>query len=230
MVSDVTLNRFFALHVAAVPLVLLGLVFVHIIALHEVGSNNPDGVEIKKYKDANGIPLDGIPFHPYYTVKDMVGVVVFLIFFSMIMFFNPDMGGYFLEQNNFFPADPLKTPEHIAPVWYFTPYYAILRAFPSKVGGVLAMGLAVIFFFFLPWLDRSPVKSIRYRGWKYRTALMAFATSFIALGWLGMQVATTAFSWMSRVFTLVYFLFFVLMPFYTSTDNDKSVPDRVNFP
>src|SRR3990172_8345455 len=176
VVSDVTLNRFFALHVIAVPLVLLGLVFVHILALHEVGSNNPDGVEIKKYKDANGIPLDGIPFHPYYTVKDIVGVVVFLIFFSMVMFFSPEMGGYFLEHNNFIPADPLKTPEHIAPVWYFTPYYAILKAFPSKVGGVFAMVLAVLLFFFLPWLDRSPVKSIRYRGWKYRTALMAFAT------------------------------------------------------
>jgi ubiquinol-cytochrome c reductase cytochrome b subunit len=230
VVSDVTLNRFFAFHVVAVPLVLLGLVFVHILALHEVGSNNPDGVEIKKLKDANGIPLDGIPFHPYYTVKDIVGVVVFLIFFSMVMFFNPDMGGYFLEQNNFFPADPLKTPEHIAPVWYFTPYYAILKAFPSKVGGVFAMGLAVLFFFFLPWLDRSPVKSIRYRGWKYRTALMAFAASFVTLGWLGMQVATPFYSLMAKFFTLIYFLFFVLMPFYTSTDNDRPVPERVNYP
>ena len=230
VVSDVTLNRFFALHVIAVPLVLLGLVFVHILALHEVGSNNPDGVEIKKYKDANGIPLDGIPFHPYYTVKDIVGVVVFLIFFSMIVFFSPEMGGYFLEHNNFIPADPLKTPEHIAPVWYFTPYYAILKAFPSKVGGVLAMGLAVILFFFLPWLDRSPVKSIRYRGWKYRTALMAFAASFIALGWLGMQAATPVYSWMARGFTLIYFLFFILMPFYTSTDNDRPVPERVKYP
>ena len=230
VVSDVTLNRFFALHVAAVPLVLLGLVFVHIIALHEVGSNNPDGVEIKKLKDANGIPLDGIPFHPYYTVKDIVGVVVFLIFFSMVVFFSPELGGYFLEHNNFIPADPLKTPEHIAPVWYFTPYYAILKAFPSKVGGVLAMGLAVMFFFFLPWLDRSPVKSIRYRGWKYRTALMAFAASFIALGWLGMQAATPVYSWMARVFTLIYFLFFILMPFYTSTDNDRPVPERVKYP
>ena len=230
VVSDVTLNRFFALHVIAVPLVLLGLVFVHILALHEVGSNNPDGVEIKKYKDANGIPLDGIPFHPYYTVKDIVGVVVFLIFFSMIVFFSPEMGGYFLEHNNFIPADPLKTPEHIAPVWYFTPYYAILKAFPSKVGGVLAMGLAVILFFFLPWLDLSAVKSIRYRGWKYRTALMAFAASFIALGWLGMQAATPVYSWMARVFTLIYFLFFILMPFYTSTDNDRPVPERVKYP
>jgi ubiquinol-cytochrome c reductase cytochrome b subunit len=148
----------------------------------------------------------------------------------MVMFFNPDMGGYFLEQNNFFPADPLKTPEHIAPVWYFTPYYAILRAFPSKVGGVIAMVLAVMFFFFLPWLDRSPVKSIRYRGWKYRTALMAFAVSFVILGWLGMQVATPAYSWMAKFFTLIYFLFFVLMPFYTSTDNDRPVPERVKYP
>ncbi|MGH8120035.1 MAG: cytochrome b [Gammaproteobacteria bacterium] len=230
VVSDVTLNRFFSLHVIAMPLVLLGLVFVHIIALHEVGSNNPDGVEIKKYKDQNGIPLDGIPFHPYYTVKDIVGVVVFLIIFMAIVFFNPEMGGYFLEHNNFIPADPLKTPEHIAPVWYFTPYYAILRAIPNQVGGVFAMGLAVMLFFFLPWLDRSPVKSIRYRGWKYRTALAAFAISFVALGWLGMQVASPVNSWMSRTFTLIYFLFFILMPFYTSTDKDKPVPDRVNYP
>ena len=230
VVSDVTLNRFFSLHVIAMPLVLLGLVFVHIIALHEVGSNNPDGVEIKKHKDQNGIPLDGIPFHPYYTVKDIVGVVVFLIIFTAIVFFNPEMGGYFLEHNNFIPADPLKTPEHIAPVWYFTPYYAILRAIPNQVGGVFAMGLAVMLFFFLPWLDRSPVKSIRYRGWKYRTALTAFVVSFIALGWLGMQVATPVYSWMAKFFTLIYFLFFFLMPFYTSTDNDKPVPDRVNYP
>lgn len=230
VVSDVTLNRFFAFHVAAVPLVLCGLVFVHIIALHEVGSNNPDGVEIKKHKDQNGIPLDGIPFHPYYTVKDIVGVVVFLIFFCMVVFFNPGMGGYFLEHNNFIPANPLKTPEHIAPVWYFTPYYAILRAIPNQVGGVFAMGLAVIMFFFLPWLDRSPVKSIRYRGWKFRFALGAFVISFLALGWLGMQVATPMYSWMARIFTVIYFLFFVLMPFYTSTDNDKAVPDRVTYP
>jgi len=230
VVSDVTLNRFFSFHVIAMPLVLLGLVFVHILALHEVGSNNPDGVEIKKKKDEHGVPLDGIPFHPYYTVKDIVGVVVFLIFFSMVVFYNPEMGGYFLEHNNFIPADPLKTPEHIAPVWYFTPYYAILRAIPSQVAGVFAMGLAVMLFFFLPWLDRSPVKSIRYRGWKYRLALTAFTISFLALGWLGMQVAIPTYTWLARVFSVIYFMFFVFMPFYTSTDNDKPVPERVRYP
>ena len=227
VVSDVTLNRFFALHVIALPLVLCALVGAHILALHEVGSNNPDGIEIKKLKDANGVPLDGIPFHPYYTVKDIVGVVVFLIIFFAIVFFAPEMGGYFLEHANFIPADPLKTPEHIAPVWYFTPFYAILRAVPSQLGGVLAMGLATVLFMFLPWLDRSPVRSIRYRGWKYKTALTLFVISFISLGYLGMQVATPLYTWLARFFSVVYFLFFFLMPFYTSTDTDKPVPDRV---
>jgi len=227
VVSDVTLNRFFAFHVIALPLVICGLVVAHIIALHEVGSNNPDGVEIKNHKDANGIPLDGIPFHPYYTVKDIPAVVVFLILFASVVFFWPEMNGYFLEHANFVPADPLKTPEHIAPVWYFTPFYAILRAVPSQLGGVIAMGLATVLFCFLPWLDRSPVKSIRYRGWKYRFALTAFTISFVALGWLGMQAPTPLFTWMARGFSAVYFLFFLLMPFYTSTDNDKPVPDRV---
>lgn len=227
VVSDVTLNRFFALHVIALPLVICGLVVAHILALHEVGSNNPDGVEIKKHKDANGIPLDGIPFHPYYTVKDSVGVVVFLILFAMVVFFWPEMNGYFLEHANFVPADPMKTPEHIAPVWYFTPFYAILRAVPSQLGGVIAMGFATILFCFLPWLDRSPVKSIRYRGWKYKTALTVFTISFVSLGWLGVQPPTPLFTWMARGFSTVYFLFFLLMPFYTSTDNDKPVPDRV---
>jgi ubiquinol-cytochrome c reductase cytochrome b subunit len=230
VISDVTLNRFFALHVVAFPLVLLGLVFVHIIALHEVGSNNPDGVDIKKFKDTDGVPLDGIPFHPYYTVKDIVGVTVFLILFSLVVFYAPELGGYFLEHANFIPADPLKTPEHIAPVWYFTPFYAILRAVPSQFGGVVAMGLATILFFFLPWLDRSPVKSIRYRGWKYKTALTAFVISFLALGWLGLQAATPLYTWLARLFSVVYFAFFFLMPFYTSTDNDKPVPDRVRYP
>ena len=227
VVSDVTLNRFFSLHVIAFPLVLCGLVGAHLIALHEVGSNNPDGIEIKNYKDADGIPLDGIPFHPYYTVKDIVGVVVFLIIFCAVVFFKPEMGGYFLEANNFIPADPLKTPEHIAPVWYFTPFYAILRAVPSQVGGVIAMGAATLLFCFLPWLDRSPVKSIRYRGRNYKIALALFTVSFIALGWLGLQAATTIHTWMTRLFAVIYFLFFLLMPFYTSSDNDKPVPDRV---
>ena len=227
VVSDVTLNRFFSLHVIAFPLVLCGLVGAHLIALHEVGSNNPDGIEIKDHKDADGVPLDGIPFHPYYTVKDIVGVVVFLIIFCAVVFFRPEMGGYFLEANNFVPADPLKTPEHIAPVWYFTPFYAILRAVPSQFGGVVAMGAATLLFFFLPWLDRSPVKSIRYRGWKYKTALGLFTVSFLALGWLGLQPATNTYTWMARVFSLIYFLFFLLMPFYTASDNDKPVPERV---
>ena len=227
VVSDVTLNRFFSLHVIAFPLVLCGLVGAHLVALHEVGSNNPDGIEIKDHKDADGVPLDGIPFHPYYTVKDIVGVVVFLIIFCAVVFFQPEMGGYFLEANNFIPADPLKTPEHIAPVWYFTPFYAILRAVPSQFGGVVAMGAATLLFFFLPWLDRSPVKSIRYRGWKYKTALGLFTVSFLALGWLGLQPATAVYTWFARFFTLVYFLFFLLMPFYTATDNDKPVPERV---
>ena len=227
VVSDVTLNRLFSLHVIAFPLVLCGLVGAHLIALHEVGSNNPDGIEIKDHKDADGVPLDGIPFHPYYTVKDIVGVVVFLIIFCAVVFFQPEMGGYFLEANNFVPADPLKTPEHIAPVWYFTPFYAILRAVPSQFGGVVAMGAATMLFFFLPWLDRSPVKSIRYRGWKYKTALGLFTVSFLALGWLGLQPATTTYTWMARVFSLIYFLFFLLMPFYTASDNDKPVPERV---
>ena len=227
VVSDVTLNRFFSLHVIAFPLVLCGLVGAHMIALHETGSNNPDGIEIKDHKDANGVPLDGIPFHPYYTVKDIVVAVVFLIIFCAVVFFQPEMGGYFLEANNFIPADPLKTPEHIAPVWYFTPFYAILRAVPDQFGGVVAMGAATMLFFFLPWLDRSPVKSVRYRGWKYKTALASFTVSFLVLGWLGLQAPTTLYTWMARFFTLVYFLFFLLMPFYTSSDNDKPVPERL---
>ena len=178
VVSDATLNRFFAFHVIAVPLVLLGLVAAHILALHEVGSNNPDGVEIKAHKDAAGRPLDGIPFHPYYTVKDLMGLSVFLIVFSIIMFFMPEGGGYFLEYNNFIPADPLKTPPHIAPVWYFTPFYSILRAVPpmfnSQFPGVIAMGVSTLIFFLLPWLDRSPVRSIRYKGPLFRAALTTF--------------------------------------------------------
>ena len=227
VVSDVTLNRFFSFHVIAIPLIICGLVAAHIISLHEVGSNNPDGVEIKALKDANGVPLDGIPFHPYYTLKDIVGVVVFLIFFVAVIFFSPEMGGYFLEHANFVPANPLKTPDHIAPVWYFTPFYAILRAIPSQLGGVIAMGLSTTIFFLLPWLDRSPVKSIRYRGWNYKIALAAFTVSFIALGWLGMQPATTTYTWMARFFTAVYFAFFIFMPFYTKNDSDKPVPERV---
>jgi len=266
VVSDATLNRFFAFHVIALPLVLLGLVAAHLTALHEVGSNNPDGIEIKQHKDKKtGIPLDGIPFHPYYTVKDLVGVAVFLIVFSASIFFVPEMGGYFLEANNFVPANPLQTPSHIAPVWYFTPYYSILRAVPpimnSQFPGVVAMGCSVLVFTLLPWLDRSQVKSIRYRGTLYKKWLVAFVVSFLALGYLGtvpsnvwgqfisLDVAKSiegswlvrwpAIAWgyvmngadratvVARIFTTVYFLFFILMPWYTKRDKTKPVPDRV---
>jgi ubiquinol-cytochrome c reductase cytochrome b subunit len=228
VVSDVTLNRFFAFHVIALPLVLVGLVFVHIVALHQVGSNNPDGVEIKKKKDPQtGKPLDGIPFHPYYSVKDTVGVVAFLLLFSIVLFFLPEMGGYFLEYNNFIPADPLKTPEHIAPVWYFTPFYAILRAVPDKFLGVVAMGGAVVIFFFLPWLDRSAVKSIRYRGPIYKIALAIFAISFLALGWLGTQAPSPILTLLARIFSVVYFAFFLLMPWYTKIDKTVPEPERL---
>jgi len=247
VVSDATLNRFFAFHVIALPIVLLGLVVVHIIALHEVGSNNPDGVDIKKVKDpVTGHPVDGIPFHPYYTVKDMVGATVFLIVFSAIVFFAPELGGYFLEANNFIPADPLKTPEHIAPVWYFTPFYSVLRAVPPMFGsqfpGVAAMGLAVLILFAVPWLDRSPVRSIRYRGPLFKRWLTVFIVAFVILGYLGIKptgvwgtlpagiplfggapVATLV----AQVCTLVYFAFFLAMPWYTARDSHQPVPERV---
>ncbi len=232
VISDATLNRFFAFHVIALPLVLIALVAVHLVALHEVGSNNPDGIEIKKKKDPNtGIPLDGIPFHPYYTVKDIVGVVVFLMVFSAIVFFAPEMGGYFLEANNFIPADPLKTPPHIAPLWYFTPFYAILRAVPPMFGsqfpGVVLMGLSIVLLFFLPWLDRAKVKSIRYRGPIYKIMLALFIVSFVGLGYLGLLPATPIATLFARIFSVVYFLFFLLMPWYTSIDKTKPEPERV---
>jgi ubiquinol-cytochrome c reductase cytochrome b subunit len=243
VISDATLNRFFALHVIAIPLVLLGLVVAHLLALHEVGSNNPDGIEIKKHKDANGVPLDGIAFHPYYTVKDILGVVVFMIVFVIIVFFAPEMGGYFLEYNNFVPADPLQTPAHIAPVWYFTPYYSILRAVPplfnSQFPGVVAMGVSVMALFFLPWLDRGAVKSIRYRGAHFKVALTAFVIVFLVLGYLGTEPITVwgqFGAWLgnadratvvSRICTVIYFLFFILMPWYTKADKTKPEPERV---
>lgn len=228
-ISDVVLNRFFALHVIAIPLVFLLLVWMHIIALHEVGSNNPDGVEIKKHKDKEGKPLDGIPFHPYYTVKDIFGVGVFLIIFLSVVFFWPDLGGYFLEAPNFEPANPMKTPEHIAPVWYMTPYYAILRAIPDKLLGVIAMFAAVLVFFFLPWLDRSPVKSIRYRGIIYKSMLTLFVVSFLSLGYLGLVPPTPLRMIAAQVFSVLYFSFFLLMPIYTKLDKTKPVPERVTF-
>ncbi|URI09537.1 cytochrome bc complex cytochrome b subunit [Aquincola tertiaricarbonis] len=276
VVSDATLNRFFSFHVIAVPLVLLGLVVAHIIALHEVGSNNPDGVEIKAKKDAQGRPLDGIPFHPYYTVHDILGVSVFLMIFSAIIFFAPELGGYFLEYNNFIPADPLKTPPHIAPVWYFTPFYSMLRAttddlvnvlsviigvaallsfiklragivtkvgvviaaavaivllktFDAKFWGVVVMGGAVIILFFLPWLDHSPVKSIRYRPNWHKYLYGVFVVFFFVLGYLGIQPPSTAGTIVSQIGTLFYFGFFLLMPWWSQIGTFKPVPDRVVF-
>ena len=273
VVSDATLNRFFAFHVIAIPLVICGLVAAHIMALHEVGSNNPDGIEIKDKKDAKGIPLDGIPFHPYYTVKDLFGASVFLFLFALVVFFAPEMGGYFLEYNNFVPADPLKTPTHIAPVWYFTPFYSILRAITEdfmwvlaagvigmvglivvtvrsatikaasavigvilligfftidpKVWGVALMGASTLIFFLLPWLDKSPVRSIRYKGGLYRFALTVFIIAFLVLGYFGVQPVTRAGTLISQFCTVLYFSFFVLMPWYSTMGKTKPVPDRV---
>jgi ubiquinol-cytochrome c reductase cytochrome b subunit len=234
VISDATLNRFFAFHVIAVPLVLVILVFLHIVALHKVGSNNPDGIEIKKNKDENGIPVDGVPFHPYYTVKDIVGVVVFLMVFSAIIFFAPEMGGWFLEKDNFTPADPLTTPPHIVPLWYFTPYYSILRAVTwewlpggAKLWGVIAMGASLVVLFFLPWLDKSPVKSIRYRGGIFKTALAIFIVAFIMLGWLGTQPAEGINTILAQIGLFIYFAFFLLMPIYTRLDKTKPVPERL---
>ncbi|EST15644.1 hypothetical protein EDP1_729 [Pseudomonas putida S610] len=227
LISGITLNRFFALHVVALPIVILGLVVLHILALHEVGSNNPDGIDIKKHKDENGIPLDGIPFHPYYTVKDIVGVVVFLFVFCAVVFFFPEMGGYFLEKPNFEQANAFKTPEHIAPVWYFTPFYAILRAVPDKLMGVIAMGAAIAVLFVLPWLDRSPVRSMRYKGWISKLFLLVFCVAFIVLGVLGVLAPTPGRTLLSQVCTVLYFAYFLLMPFYTRLEKTKPVPERV---
>jgi len=276
VVGDATLNRFFALHVIAVPLVLLGLVVAHLIALHEVGSNNPDGVEIKAKKDANGIPLDGIPFHPYYTVHDIMGVAGFLICFTAVIFFMPEFGGYFLEYNNFIPADPFKTPAHIAPVWYFTPFYSMLRAttpdlvnvlcviiglaavlnlvkgkgtgqtkvvglaiaaviiaalqvFEAKFWGVAVMGGAVVILAGLPWFDHSPVKSIRYRPNWHKIVYGVFVINFCILGYLGVQPPSPTGEVVSQVGTLLYFGFFVLMPWWSQLGTFKQVPDRVTF-
>ncbi len=276
VVGDATLNRFFAFHVIAVPLVLLGLVVAHLIALHEVGSNNPDGVEIKAHKDANGKPLDGIPFHPYYTVHDIFAVSVFLMIFTAIIFFAPEAGGYFLEYNNFIPADSLKTPAHIAPVWYFTPYYSMLRAvtgemmyvfvacvvaaaaltilktrvatllkgaiaavalvaiaamlvFDPKFWGVVVMGGAVVILFFLPWLDYSEVKSIRYRPDWHKYIYALFVVNFIVLGYLGIKPPSAINERVSQVGTLFYFGFFLLMPWWSRLGTFKPVPDRVTF-
>lgn len=226
-VSDATINRYFALHVIAIPMLMLGLVFMHIVALHKVGSNNPDGIEIKKNKDSKGIPVDGIPFHPYYTVKDIFGFFVFLFVFCTVLFYMPEMKGYFLEYANFTPADPLVTPEHIAPVWYMTPFYAILRAIPNKLLGVLAMLFAIVILFFLPWLDRSPVKSIRYRGPLSKIAVALFVISFFGLGYLGTVTVTPLRQFLAQLFSAIYFLFFLLMPIYTKFEKCKPVPERL---
>ena len=234
VISDATLNRFFALHFL-LPFLLAALVFIHIVALHKVGSNNPDGIEIKKGPKGNQwsdtAPADGIPFHPYYSVKDLVGVAGFLFLFAAAVFFAPEMGGYFIEHPNFEPANPLKTPEHIAPVWYFTPFYAILRAVPSIAGsafpGVLAMGASIVIMFFLPWLDRSPVKSIRYKGPIFKIAIAIFVVSFIMLGYLGTQPTTDLYKLLAQIGTVLYFLFFLLMPIYSKLDKTKPVPERV---
>ena len=275
VVGDATLNRFFAFHVIAIPLVLIGLVAAHIIALHEVGSNNPDGVEIKENLDANGRPVDGIPFHPYYTVHDVFGLGVFLMIFACIVFFAPEMGGYFLEANNFIPANPLQTPPHIAPVWYFTPFYSMLRAtttnfllplwiflavilgmfaksssdkkvkgvcaaiavvlaagfymFDAKFWGVVIMGGSVVIMFFLPWLDKSPVKSIRYRPQFHKYIYGVFVVSFIILGYLGIEPPSPVFEKISQVCTIYYLGFFLAMPFWSKLGTFKQVPTRVTF-
>ncbi|HEY1284089.1 MAG TPA: cytochrome bc complex cytochrome b subunit [Steroidobacteraceae bacterium] len=228
-IADSTLNRFFSLHVVAVPLALILLVVLHLVALRRVGSNNPDGIEIKEKLGANGKPLDGIPFHPYYTVKDLVGVGVMLILFAIVVFFVPTFGGLFLETPNFEPNNPLSTPEHIAPTWYFTPYYAILRAVPDQRLGALLMFSSVLIWFFLPWLDRSPVKSMRYKGWMSRTALTVFAISFLALMYLGLQPAEGIYVLFARIFTVLYFSFFIGMFFYTKAESVKKVPERLTY-
>ena len=276
VVGDATLNRFFSFHVIAIPLVLLGLAAAHIIALHEVGSNNPDGIEIKAKKDANGVPLDGIPFHPYYSVHDAYGVAIFLFIFSAVIFFAPEMGGYFLEYNNFIPADPLKTPPHIAPVWYFTPFYSILRAtttefltygllpfllvllvfilksarytvskligavvilgmcggfflLDAKFWGVVAMGASTLIFFSLPWIDQSPVKSIRYRPLWHKVFYGVFVVAFLVLGYFGVQAPSPTAERLSQLCTLIYFGFFLFMPWWTQAGTFKQPPERVNF-
>jgi ubiquinol-cytochrome c reductase cytochrome b subunit len=234
LISGITLNRFFALHVVAVPLILLGLVVLHLLALHEVGSNNPDGVDIKKKKDANGVPLDGVAFHPYYTVHDLMGISVFLFVFCTIIFFLPEMGGYFLEYANFEEANGLKTPLHIAPVWYYTPFYSMLRAVTVDIGpltakflGFITMGSAIAILFVLPWLDRSPVRSMRYKGSISRVAILVFVAAFVILGVLGVRPPTPERTALAQFCTLIYFSFFLLMPFYTSMEKTKPEPVRV---
>ena len=228
-IADSTLNRFFALHVAAVPLGLLLLVVLHLVALRRTGSSNPDGIEIKEKLGADGKPLDGIPFHPYYTVKDTFGISVFLVLFAIVVFFVPTLNGLFLEHANFLPADPLSTPEPITPSWYFTPYYAMLRAIPNQRLGALVLVFGVMSYMFLPWLDRSPVKSMRYRGWLSKAFLTLFVISFLGLMYLGLQLPTRTAQIMARILTVPYLAYFWLMPFYTRWERCKPVPERVRF-
>ena len=231
VISDVTLNRFFAFHVAAIPLVLLLFIFLHLVALRHVGSNNPDGIEIKDHKNERGIPVDGVPFHPYMTVKDIFVTMVFLLLFSFVLFYAPTGGGYLIEPPNFEEANPLKTPEHIAPVWYFTPFYAMLRAIPSIAGSqfpaVLVMFFAILVWFFLPWLDKSPVRSIRYKGPISRVAIGILVVSFIGLGILGTLPPSTLYTGIAQFLTFMYFVFFITMPVYSRIDKTKPLPTRL---
>lgn len=227
MVSQVTLHRFFSFHATFIPLIIIMTVVIHLMSLRKVGSNNPDGIEIKDHLDENGKPIDGIPFHPYFTIKDLAGVIVFLFLFLMVVFYFPSFGGLFLEPENYIPSNPLKTPLHIAPAWYLAPFYAILRAIPNKLLGILALAASIAVLFVLPWLDRSPVKSIRYKGMLSKIALTVFVISFIGLGYFGTQPVGDAEVWLSRLFTLGYFLFFILMPFYTRIEKTKTPPERV---
>ncbi|MEZ6931292.1 cytochrome bc complex cytochrome b subunit [Aeromonas sp. S16(2024)] len=229
VISGATLNRFFALHVIALPLVLVMLVAMHILALHEVGSNNPDGIDIKKHKDEKGWPLDAVAFHPYFTVKDMIGVAGFLFLFCAIIFFKPDMWGYFLEKPNFEVANGLKTPAHIAPVWYFTPFYAILRAVPDKLLGVIMMGLSIVVLFLLPWLDRCKVRSVRYRSTLHKLNIAQFVVCFVILGVLGVLPSTPMLTLIAQLCTLGYFGFFILLFFYSKNESTKPLPERVTF-
>ena len=227
LISGITLNRFMSLHVVAIPIILLALVVMHIIALHDVGSNNPDGVSIKKYKDAKGNPIDGIPFFPYFVIHDLVPIVVFLFVFCVILFFMPEMGGFFLEYANFEIANNLKTPEHIAPVWYFTPFYSMLRAVPDKLGGFIVMAAAIAILFVLPWLDRSPVRSIRYKGLFSRVAILVLAAVFIILGYLGVKAPTAARTVLTQICTILYFSYFIGIYFWTRIESTKPEPDRI---
>lgn len=226
-IANATLHRFFALHVVAIPLLMVFLVFLHLIALHKVGSNNPEGIEIKNHLNKKGHPMDGIPLHPYYTVKDSVGVLVFLIAFFAIVFFIPEMGGYFLEHDNFASANSMVTPDHIAPVWYMTPFYAILRAIPDKLFGVILMGCSIILLLFMPWLDRSPVRSMRYKGTYSNYALALFVLSFLTLGYLGTVTVTPMKQYLARVSAAIYFAYFILMPLYSSHERPLVVPERI---